>query len=157
MNLLLHRSKLTDTETQGVLTVGGSIFFTIEQPWEDNKEGHSCVPSGFTYQLIPFDSPKHGPTWFLYCPEAHIYGFKHGEAPAGYEQYEAPADDPLARIVCEIHPANWAFQLEGCIAPGMGKADSSHGPMVTQSRIAFQRIQALLGIGSTGHTLEITQ
>jgi hypothetical protein len=144
MNLILKRYILTETETQGVLTVGGSVFFTIEQPWKDNLKGHSCVPLG-TYALIPHSSEKHPNTWALDNPALKVYA-----EPAGNEPDDARTD-------CLIHPANWAFQLEGCIAPGMGKADSDKGPMVTRSREAFGTIQKLLGIGSTGHTLEIIQ
>lgn len=144
MKLLLHRHILSETETQGVLTVGGSIFFTIEQPWKDNLKDHSCVPPGI-YTLIPHNSPKHPDTWALSNPSLNVYA----------EPIEGLPD--TARTDCLIHPANWAFQLEGCIAPGMGKADSDDGPMVTRSQEAFKLIQKLLGIGSVGHTLEISQ
>lgn len=40
------------------------------------------------------------------------------------------------RTRIEIHPANWPFQLKGCIAPGMTKEKNGVG----QSRVAFDAI-----------------
>jgi hypothetical protein len=140
MKLTLKTIENSDCRT-GILTLDNHTWFTIEQPWNNNLQGHSCVPKG-TYELIPHNSPKHPNTWALHNPSNNIYA-EESMAPVG------------GRFDCLIHPANWAFQLEGCIAPGHALTTSENGLMVTSSQEAFNEIQSLLGIGTTGHTLEI--
>lgn len=147
MNIILTRHTLTDTETVGKLQAGSLIFFTMEQPWRNNEKGHSCVPRG-TYELHPHvinEGPLAGlHTWALHNPEVDVYA------------EPGPSVPPDARTDCLIHPANWAFQLKGCIAPGLGHLDQSeHGPMVTRSQAAFGQLRQLLGEDSQGHTLMI--
>lgn len=77
--------------------------YTVEQPWNSNKEGVSCVPEA-VYELVPYTSPKHGGTFCLHNPVAHIFAF------------DGPA--PEDRGYCEIHSANRAAELKGCIAAG---------------------------------------
>ena len=146
MILNLTRSYSTDTTT-GIMKVGSTSFYTIEQPWRNNLAGHSCVPFG-TYNLIPYNSPKHGPTWCLDNPSLNIYG-----------QSSVP---PNGRSFCEIHSANWAEQLEGCIALGLdnqpmfdpisGKAEAS----IENSKDAVAQLLSILVPLSKGHILVIT-
>lgn len=148
MNLALHRSELTPLATSGTLLAQGALFYTIEQPWRENLKGHSCVPVGL-YELVPFQSPKHGATWQLHNPTLNIYG--RGEVPDG------------GRSLCEIHSANWAEQLEGCIALGLDHQpmlDALTGkvePAIEGSRDAIAHLLALLGPLTEGHTLTITE
>lgn len=142
MKLTLTRQTLGADFTTGILQVGSNTFFTIEQPWKENLKGHSCVPTG-TYELHPHNSPKHPHVWALHNPELNVYAEPGPDVPE------------TGRTDCLIHPANWAWQLEGCIAPGTGRSPSDKGPMVLHSQDAVKQIQAILGIGSTGHTLEI--
>ena len=146
MQITLVRT-YSDEAAIGTLTVGSDSFYSIEQPWRDNLHGHSCVPEG-TYSLIPYESLKHGQTWQLHNPSLNIYGT--GPVPA------------TGRSMCEIHSANWAEQLEGCIA--LGTTDE---PMwnpiagtvtkaVQNSREAITQFIDILGSLSSGHTLTIT-
>lgn len=130
------------------MLVEGVRFFSIEQPWRDNKPGHSCVPAG-DYLLIPYYSPKHGATWCLHNPALNIYG-----------------TTPVAsggRSYCELHAANWAEQLEGCIALGLAGAplyDPAIGavaPAVEESQNAIAELRQILTPLSSGHTLTITR
>lgn len=136
------------TATRGVLNVQGRTFYTVEQPWNDNNEDKSCVPAG-TYQLIPYLSPKHGSTWCLHNPGLNIYGM--GDIPLGGRSY------------VEIHSANWAEQLEGCIALGMTghpTLDPLTGivePAVEESRDAIAAFTQILGPMTSGHTLNINR
>jgi hypothetical protein len=44
--IYLIRMKYSDTETLGNLTVGDTVFKTLERPWKDNKPNISCIPAG---------------------------------------------------------------------------------------------------------------
>ena len=109
MHLEIVRSAaLSDAHgTFGVLLVDGQKFaVTCEQPWNDNAHGASCIPVG-DYELHPYDSAAHGQTVVFHNPALNIYG--------------TPADIPAGvngRSLCEIHSANWPFQLRGCVAVG---------------------------------------
>lgn len=156
MNLNLVRDTETEECTLGTMQVGDAVYQTIEQPNNHDQPGHSCVPCA-TYQLVPHisghlhevDGVTPLQTWALVNPAVGIF-HAPSDVPADYEG-EYPA-----RKECLIHPANWAFQLEGCIAPGLFRKQSSQGMMVTSSRDTFNDIrEALGGAGTTGHTLTI--
>lgn len=115
MNFILTRDPGTDIATTGVAVINDIAYYTLEPPWRNNQSGHSCVPLG-TYDLIPYVSPRHGPTYCLFNAELKIVGIRPltpHQIAAGY------------RSLCELHAANWAEQLEGCIAFGF-----DHQPML---------------------------
>jgi hypothetical protein len=91
----------------GALSIDGQPFCaTCEQCWNDNQADHSCIPVG-DYQLLPYDSPAHGPTVVFHNPALGIYG--------------TPVMIPegkIGRSLCEIHNANWPFQVKGCVVVG---------------------------------------
>lgn len=79
---------------EGVAYVNGVEklrFKSMELPWRDNERKVSCIPTG-TYQVIQRRSTK-------YKLHYHIL-------------------DVPNRSWILIHPANYARQLMGCIAPG---------------------------------------
>ncbi len=141
-DLVLTRTKYADDGTSGRMLLDGQTLYSIEQPWRDNAEGISCVPEG-TYALIPYQSPKHGATWYL---QNHDLGV----GAAGEH-----------RSYCELHSANWARQLEGCIALGTGgipmydPVTSVVEPAVENSHDAIEHLIATLGPMTSGHTLTI--
>lgn len=145
MNLLM-KTVGRGGSTTGILTVGDQQFFTIEQPWNDNKIGESCVPAG-TYKLVPYSSPTHGATYCLDNPLLNIYG--PGPFPIGGRSY------------CELHSANWARQLEGCIALGLegqpmfDPVTKLVEPAVENSRDAIDMLFRIINVGVTGHILTI--
>lgn len=143
-------SRLGDMACTGLWSFDlcADTFYSIELPWRNNEPNTSCVPAGI-YSLIPYLSPKHGATWCLHNPALGIYG-----------------TDPVphgGRDHCEIHSANFAEQLLGCIALGLegqpmydpltGKVE----PAVEDSKPAIARLHTILGEMSIGHTLEITR
>lgn len=144
MNLALVRTSYAAQATCGECMIDDEQMYTIEQPWNDNQKGSSCVPEG-VYSLIPYQSPKHGATWYL---QNHALGVG-----AANEQ----------RSYCELHSANWASQLQGCIAFGTANTpmvDPSTGqiaPAIENSRDAIKQLIDTLGAMSTGHTLTITR
>ncbi len=139
---------------QGILSVNGVNYFTIERPWLQDLPGKSCVPVG-TYALVPHtvvNGPLHG---------LQTYAFSNAELgvfPEPPADYSGP--NPV-RVACLIHPANWAFQLEGCIAPGLARGllvppgSPALEPAVLSSDDAFREIIGVLGVGASGHSLVI--
>lgn len=94
-----------DSEMMGVfgrlLAHGQQIANTLEQSWRDNQPFISCIPAG-RYEVVAYDSPKHGQTFALKNIALGVGVFK------GDSQ----------RYAILIHPANTADQLHGCIALG---------------------------------------
>jgi esterase/lipase superfamily enzyme len=111
--------------TFGHLSIDGQEFcVTCEQPWNDNLEGLSCIPDG-DYQLLRYDSPAHGPTVVFHNPALGIYGTPE-MIPAGQ----------TGRSLCEIHSANWPFQLKGSVGVGAALADIPPNGMGVSDSIA---------------------
>lgn len=147
MNLTLSTHQV-ENATLGSLVAPTLALFTIELPWEDNASDQSCVPPGI-YELIPYLSPKHGATWRLHNPALNVYGTS--AVPEG------------GRSEIEIHAANWARQLLGCIGVGLASAPmldpqtDTIEPAVQSSQAAFGRLLALLGPMSEGHLLTVVR
>lgn len=78
--------------TFGSMTIDGYDLYTIEQPWNNNKKGASCIPEGL-YTCVP--------------------SFYHR---GGYKAVEITGV-PGGRTRILFHKANWPHQLRGCIAP----------------------------------------
>lgn len=117
----------------GVLDVDGHHFQTIERPWVASQSCRagtphvSCVPEG-TYKLVPHDSPKHPQTWALVNLDLGV------------------CHDPSVGLRSDvlIHPANYASELEGCIAPGERRFLHGGEWAVVDSRRAFNMIKLLM-------------
>ncbi len=155
MIIKLKRFSYSPTETEGVLllTGTGESFATIEQPWVPNPNGalgglpfNSCVPDGM-YRLMPHISRSKGEVFIFWNAENGVYKF--------------PKDHAVerGRNLCYLHTANWAFQLEGCIAPGLSRlcmvptGMATAAPAVTSSAAAMARLREALGNGQ--HILSI--
>lgn len=115
----LWRNIYTPKQTQGHLYIGNRILATLELPWLGNKTGVSCIPSA-TYPGKKTKSKRLG----IVTPEIFV----------------------PSRTGIRIHPANYASQLEGCIAPGMGFYDINQDGLfdVVNSKTAFGIIMDLL-------------
>lgn len=59
----------------------------------------------------------------------------------GVSRKEEPG---VARYACLIHTANWARDLDGCIAPGTSIRYFGGGQAVADSRHALDRIDEIL-------------
>jgi len=120
----------------GELIVEGQHFcYTIEQPWRQNRRFVSCVPVG-TYNLIPFDSQKYGQTFALENEALDVFA------------YQDEAGDGQ-RYACLFHAANWAHQLQGCVAPGEAKSwgqrtGNKPNLMVTKSNKTMAKLYPIL-------------
>lgn len=123
----LYRDKPTDVDTPGLLVFDNEIVcftledldrgLTSEMSLKEIREikvyGQTAIPYG-RYGLVWYNSPKHGRVPLL----KNVKGFSY----------------------VEIHAANWATQLLGCIAPGLKKSEN----MVEQSRDAMKKVKTLM-------------
>lgn len=153
MKITLTRFPSGETETQGILQIGKSLFTTMEQEARFTKRypygvpRNSCIPTG-EYKLLPFRRPNGSDTWCIVNPDLGVYMFQH------------EVGNATNRYLCIIHPGNFSFQTEGCILPGMAhkqlfsKSKQRILPAATLSKMAFTAIQKLL-IPGTEHELEI--
>jgi hypothetical protein len=137
--------------TQGMLHVDEHEYHTMERPWVAQKgtpcgaKGVSCVPRG-GYQLKCHHSEAHPHTWALVNPGLWIYH---------YDDDVPPAQAGMARTLVLIHPANFAYELRGCIAPGLARNLDGNKRMVSHSRAAMTEIESLVPWVDGEHTLEI--
>lgn len=113
----------------------GSFVYTCERPWVGNKPFKSCIPPG-VYTLRKRRSGV-------------VEDTTDGEYLEGWE-----VTDVHGRTYIMIHPANWPYQLAGCIAPGLGFGMLRDALAVTSSRDAFDKVMAQLE-GRDEWTLEI--
>lgn len=134
--LKLHRFFQNEKVTLGTLVVeeDGKVLFTcatVELPWRGNKHGVSCVPAG-TY-----------PVWKEYSSRFKSMLFELKEVPG--------------RSEVKIHAANYAHQLNGCIALGRSHVDIDGDGVkdVDQSKKTLAAFHAVMGITGTT-TIKIT-
>jgi hypothetical protein len=112
--LKLFRVERTEKHTVGTLCDRNVLIaHTMELPWKDNKRGESCIPEGI-YHVVPDSTGKH-----RYFRVLDVDG----------------------RDMIEIHKANWAFQLDGCIACGEDIKDHEKGRMVTNSEATMDALK----------------
>lgn len=96
---------------------GEQLCFTIERPYTGD---HPCIASG-TYTFNDYSSPTKGDVWL---------------------RDDAAAND--GRSMIEIHVANMASQLLGCIAPGLSIGAIDGVPAVLSSHAAFAMLKSKL-------------
>ena len=119
-------TQLSNGSVFGDLLVDGEYFGKIVQ------DASTLIPEG-DYDLLPYESPKHGPTVCFHNPDLHVYATG---VPVGL----------AGRSYCEIHEANWAFQLEGCTAVGEEIAQiPPNGWGITNSRQTLARLRQQWG------------
>tara|TARA_R100001594_G_scaffold68050_2_gene102346 strand:- start:1196 stop:1657 length:462 start_codon:yes stop_codon:yes gene_type:complete len=149
MKLLINRYKAVKGGTLSNVDLicpdRGTIntFHGIECPWKENKAGVSCIPSG-KYELVPHSSDRYPDVWaFVGGTVAH---------------YPDSMQEGQTRYACLIHAANYAHQIQGCLALGTGKGETKHDgesiPAVWSSRDAISALREELG-NSVSHTAEI--
>lgn len=153
MKLLLRREPKQPDCTLGFLLCADISLnlVTIERPWipsatcKGGLKGKSCVPVG-VYQLVKHNSIRHPKTWALVNHDLDVV------------HYEGEDRDPDEdRATCLIHAANFAHQLQGCIAPGISTTRAPEGHyMVTSSAKAMEILRARLP-WTDEHTLSIEE
>lgn len=152
MKLILIRDYNSTECTLGRLHISapGQDFEcdTMERPWvpmpgtRGGLSGKSCVPKG-TYSLERHSSEMHPDTWALVNSDLDVIHYED-------------RNRPLARALVLIHPANYARELRGCIAPGQRRTIDENGfHMVTSSRLAMLDVRRFVLPYPGEHTLEI--
>lgn len=113
----IERLQDEGTQTRGILRVGSFSAKTIELPWKNNQPNISCIPKG-TYQVRWTFSPR-----FL--------------------KYTYEIQNVPHRSGIRIHSANYARQLNGCVALGDRFADiDKDGKLdVANSRITIKAFE----------------
>ena len=113
MILTLTRFAYCENHTAGRTYFDDFRLATIERPWLGNKPFKSCIPPGM-YPMERRSSAKFGDHY-------HVL-------------------DVPERSLILIHPANYASELQGCIAPGLAYTYDCHRHvnMVTHSRDAME-------------------
>jgi len=151
MKITVHRKPRRIDGRFSFWLLDGYLFCVgVENP---NTE----VPPG-TYELRPHRSKKaclkktDGWTVALHSPALNVYAEEELVPPDAVHR-----QDHRVRTVCLLHPANWADELEGCLAPGAKIADiAPNGMGVTESQRVFADLAEKLG-GWEGHTLTIEE
>jgi len=129
----LDRIGSTPWGTFGTLRLpDGSAFPTVEQRWEHNATGKSCIPAG-VYLMAMRSSPV-------------VRRTSGGEFNRGWE-----VTGVLNRNLIMLHPGNWASidedgdgdidfdgDTEGCVLVGRAHALIRGKPGVSASRAAFK-------------------
>lgn len=124
--IILERTAHTPWGTLGILRLpDGTAFPTIERRWEYNAKGESCIPAG-TYEM------RQRASAMVYRTSGNL--FHQGWEITGVKD----------RSLIMIHPANWAHELQGCIAPGRAHVIMGGKPAVSSSRAAFEDLMRRL-------------
>lgn len=100
----------------------------------------SCVPDG-RYELLRHARPNGDVVLALRNPDLGVY----------YSAEHVPAEG--GRTLVLLHSANFARELQGCIAPGLALTIHENELMVTASRQAMVLVMRAFGAGDK--TLDI--
>lgn len=126
--IYLRRQEYGENGTRGRWEMpNGTGWWTIEMPWRGNAVGESCIPEG-VYTLRKRRSGV-------------VERSTGGEYLFGWE-----VCDVEGRTYIMVHPGNTILDLEGCIAPGIGRGTLYDLPAVTNSQIAFDELMAALEV-----------
>ncbi len=136
MELYLERYCYSDLATLGKLYLSNheaDFLYTLERPWVGGVPGgmpfESCVPDG-DYELIPYTRSSGVQVFALRNPDHGVY----------FTKAEKGANPGRFKIL--IHAANYVTDIQGCIAPGLGKTIQTNQHMVTHSRAAMERLMS---------------
>jgi len=89
--IIIKRIISDDDQTLGFISTGDWSAYTVEPPWKNNEPYISCIPPG----------------------KYHAFVRKDGKNGKCIELRDVPG-----RTHIQIHVANWAWQLQGCIGVG---------------------------------------
>lgn len=139
---MIHINRFVDYGTKkegtfGTLSFDDFFCYTVECSWNNNERYISCIPTG-EYYLEKHVSPKFGD-----C--AIIYGNSVSKYP----------DNNSQRSSILIHPANFSYQLEGCIGLGEQFTEINGTIGVSNSRKTVGTFLNLINIGEV-YSLHIT-
>ena len=121
--LILQRIDDNGKRTIGQLTVRNKQFWTIEEPWNNNQIGKSCIPPG-VYKVVP-------------------HGWESNTKVKRKRCYRLLGTEPRTAIL--IHEANTTDDIEGCIGPGLLRGEVNGKEGVLKSKPAMELIRGMFG------------
>jgi hypothetical protein len=123
LTVTLQRTSDNGKRTRGILTVGSQTFYTLEEPWKDNRKGISCIPHG-TYRVVP-------------------HGWEVDSKVKFKRSYRLLNTAP--RVAILIHTGNTTDDIEGCILVGMAEGTLAKRDAVLRSVEAMNILRRLIG------------
>lgn len=123
LHVTLIRDRYGKDATEGRLYIGERKFFTIEDPWLDNKQSISCIPEG-TYQVQPWNwssDPR-----FKYDRVWHIINVQGREG-------------------ILFHNGSFTEHTKGCILVGRIRTRIEGKAAVVGSHLAIDDMRAIIG------------
>lgn len=121
MSAITLERAYTDTATIGKMYMpSGTVFDTIELPWDDNKQSISCIPEG-VYKLNKRASGV-------------VSRSSKGKYVAGYE-----VANVAGRTYIMIHIGNTTSDFEGCIGIGEGLGVVNNEWAILRSSTSFDK------------------
>ena len=136
MIITLNRTAATEDSVFGVLRMNDTLFYTVEQDWNNNVPEISCIPNG-TYDLEYYKSEKHGDTYSIVNEVLGIGRFK----------------GTSRRFGCLFHVANLASELKGCIGVGTAQGMVNGYWAVLSSKKAMNAMVNFLGKTDKHHLI----
>jgi len=105
-------------QTIGVMLIDDEpLFWTLEEPWQNNLKSISCIPTGH-YRVKSYYSPKFGK-----C----------------YRVTDLADREPANREGILIHTGNTTDDISGCILLGLELGQLSGKKAVLKSKEAYQQ------------------
>lgn len=137
-NLLLERRADLPAVTLGDLVAPNLLLRTVERPWRGNAPGESCIPAG-VYRWEHWDSPDNGRCLIIHNEDDTTL-------PPARRLWRTKADGDRhgARWGIQVHVANVAREVEGCIGPGLDFGTPYGEIGVAESRAALYKLLAVL-------------
>lgn len=118
MNLSIIRSKKTKYGTFGIFYINDDpLCLTLEDPWNNNKVGISCIPEG-TYKVSKHTGLKYKDVWILH--------------------------DVPGRTAILIHSGNTIDDTRGCILVGNSFGKVKGMPAILDSQSTLNMLRAVL-------------
>lgn len=124
----ITRYESSNNGTFGRLYIDGAyVCETLEDPWNDNHHGNSCIPRG-VYPCIPHGWEDDSPVKFKRVWEVtHVQG----------------------RSAILIHEGNTIEDTHGCILVGSQRGALSGRPAILKSRQALSHLRDILPVRFT--------
>lgn len=118
MKLSIIRSKKTKYGTFGIFYINDDpLCLTLEDPWNNNKVGVSCIPEG-TYKVSKHTGLKYKDVWILH--------------------------DVPGRTAILIHSGNTIDDTRGCILVGNSFGKVKGMPAILDSQSTLNMLRAVL-------------
>ena len=124
--LTLIRNRMDPDRTEGELLFGGEHFLCTMEPGQNDTE-FPRIPTGF-YHCVKHSSVDFGKTWAL-----------EGETVSHW------AEGGTERSTILFHRGNVDENTRGCILLGTHRGILNNEPAVMSSRVAMDRLRALIG------------